>query len=365
MEHILKNGILKRDIVDDRRKVGDNCISFYIPDHSMKIKVYNKFIQMLERCDVMTVLGSRIHNLFIDPTDYMKYIIQGLLHTGMTRIEIKFYDRELCPMNYYIDYFKQVKTNLEGCNFYKVSLERQWKQLVRRIYNKEVIMIYLKEKRFFAYCHWLNSQTGKIQGGTQKRVYERHIQLLVSNYSFNKTTSKLITITNDNTKVEEYKRTVSNITLIPAPKGSLYPRIQSILSPEDIGLVEFKGIKIGWPDKRIRSDSLPLSPIERVGENNNNNESRNITDPLVSHYRAGYSILNTDTIYKVITKGSLYYRGSKCTVIEVKNKKGEILKVRCGRMLEDLLEDISCITYFKTGSIIHINKIKDIAVEEI
>ena len=102
-----------------------------------------------------------------------------------------------------------------------------------------------------------------------------------------------------------------------------------------------------------------------MGDNHNNNELRNITDPLVSHYRAGYSILNIDTIYKVISKGSLYYRGSKCTVIEVKNKKGEILKVRCGRMLEDLLEDISCITYFKTGSIIHIDKIKDIAVEEI
>ena len=28
MEHILRNGIIKRDIVDDRRKVGDNCISF-------------------------------------------------------------------------------------------------------------------------------------------------------------------------------------------------------------------------------------------------------------------------------------------------------------------------------------------------
>ena len=74
-------------------------------------------------------------------------------------------------------------------------------------------MIYLKEKRFFAYCHWLNSQTGKIQGGTQKRVYKRHIQLLVS-----KTTSKLITITNDDMKVEEYKRMVSNITLIPGPR---------------------------------------------------------------------------------------------------------------------------------------------------
>src|SRR3979490_3353851 len=223
MEHILKNGIIKRDIVDDRRKVGDNCISFYTPDHSMKIKVYNKFVQMLESCDVMMVLGSRIHNLFIDPTNYMKYILRELVDTGMTRIEIKFYDRQLYPMNYYIDYLKQVKTNLEECSFYNVSLERQRKQLVRRIYNKEVIMIYLKEKRFFAYCHWLNSQKGKRQGGSQKRVYKRNIQLLVSNYSFNKTTSKLITITNDNTKVEEYKRTVSNITLIPGPKGSLYP----------------------------------------------------------------------------------------------------------------------------------------------
>src|SRR3979490_3065992 len=225
-------------------------------------------------------------------------------------------------------------------------------------------MIYIKEKRFFAYCHWLNSQTGKIQGGTQKRVLDRHIQLLVSNYSFNKTTTKLITITNDDMKVEEYKREVRNIIVIQGLRGSLYPQTQSILSPEDIGLIEFKGIKIGWPDKRIHSDSLPLSPIEKL-EDNDNNELRNITDPLVSHYRAGHSILDIDTIYKVISKGSLYYRGSKCTVIEVKNKKGEILKVRCRRMLEDLLENISCIIYFKTGSIIYVDRMNDITVEEI
>ena len=79
----------------------------------------------------------------------------------------------------------------------------------------------------------------------------------------------------------------------------------------------------------------------------------------------GYSILNIDTIYKVISKGSLYFRGSKCTVIEVKNKKGEILKVQCERMLEDLLEDICCITYFKTGSIIYVDRMYDITVEEI
>ena len=51
---------------------------------------------MLESCDVMTVLGSRIHNLsFVDPTNYMKYILRELVDTGITRIEIKFYDREL------------------------------------------------------------------------------------------------------------------------------------------------------------------------------------------------------------------------------------------------------------------------------
>ena len=44
MEHILKNGIIKRDIVGGRGEVGDNCISFYTPDHSMKIKVYGKYL---------------------------------------------------------------------------------------------------------------------------------------------------------------------------------------------------------------------------------------------------------------------------------------------------------------------------------
>src|SRR5882724_748103 len=93
---ILDNDLVKEeDIIDDRRKVGDNCISFYNEDRSLKIKVYNKFVQMLESCDVMIVLDSRIHNIFIDPLLSSQATMKRTSETGITRIEIKIYGEEI------------------------------------------------------------------------------------------------------------------------------------------------------------------------------------------------------------------------------------------------------------------------------
>ena len=117
-----KQEVQSNDIVDDRRKVGDNCISFYDPDYTMKIKVYNKFVQMLESCDVMIVLGSRLHNLFVDPTDYIMFILEEIKYTGVTRIEVKIYNSEVHPENFYIDTFNQ-RELFKGVSSMKSILE--------------------------------------------------------------------------------------------------------------------------------------------------------------------------------------------------------------------------------------------------
>ena len=86
---ILDNELVKEeDIIDDIIKVGDNSISFYNEDQSLKIKVYNKFKQMLESCDVMIVLGSRIHHLFVDPLLSLQATMKRTSEAGVTRIEI-------------------------------------------------------------------------------------------------------------------------------------------------------------------------------------------------------------------------------------------------------------------------------------
>ena len=115
-------GLVKEeDMIDDRRKVGDNCISFYNEDRSLKIKVYNKFGQMLKSCDIMTVLGSRIHNIFVDPPLSLQYTMKKTSDTGVTRFEIKIYGQEIRSLLWYLYIFDEVKYNLKGCSFYRCS----------------------------------------------------------------------------------------------------------------------------------------------------------------------------------------------------------------------------------------------------
>jgi hypothetical protein len=350
-DHILDMGVPKKNIVDDKNKVGNNCISFYDDDHTVKVKVYNKFVQMLESCDVMTVLGSRLHNLFVDPSPSFKNTLLRTKHVGLTRIEVKFYGSDIFDEQDYITWFNNIKEMLQGCKFYESSFKNQWRQLIKNIYEKQVIMVYLEDKSFFAYCHWWNSSTGKMQGGTQSRVYKKDIPLLISNYSFNTMTSKLIRVNDDNISEEEYIRTTSEITLIPGPQGGLYPQIQSLLHPKDIGLVKHKRIEIGWSDNRITKESRPLATIVKI-TSTEEEKLEELSDLMVSHYKVAYSALQENMRYQVVSKGQLSYRGKNCTVIEVLDQNSEIIKVRCGENLEDHLENITLKVWFETGTII-------------
>ena len=355
-KHILTNKIChKKDIVDDRKKVGDNCISFYDINYS-KIKIYNKFVQMLESCDVMTILGSRIHNLFVDPSPSFRSTLERTKDVGLTRIEVKFYGEDIHDVQYYIRKFDQIKKTLQGCRFYKSSFENQWMQLTDRVRmgGKQVIMIYLENEKFFAYCHWWNSLTGKMQGGMQSRVNKKDIPLLIANYSFNsKVTTKLIKIKeNNNIIVEEYRRTCLNFTLIPGPKGGLYPQIMALQSPRSVAIGTGGSIKIGWPYECITKDSNPLAEIERISITG---EIQSIIDLKVSHYRVAYSILQENHKYKVISKGQLIYRGKTCTVIEViedEENSNERIKIRCGPALEEFLRGKTMQIWFETGSVV-------------
>lgn len=344
-KYILENGIKKENIVNDLRKVGRNCISFYNDDHSVRIKVYNKFVQMLESCDVMTMLGSRIHAFFVDPTISMRNTLLSTKEVGMTRVEVKFY--ELNNLEYYINNFIKMRNNLEGCKFYKVSFEEQWRALVKSVVNSKVIMVYLKKERMFGYCHWYNSITNKMQGAIQKNVMKEQLMTLVANYSFNNMTTKVVIINNDEELIEEYKRVTEAITLIPGPRGGLYSNVEAKLSPETIGLTKCQGIQLGWINKN-RKENIPIASIRKVSLNEWLEE---ITSFNIVSYRADYSVLSEDSIYRVIAKGILEYRDSAALVLEVENEEGKVIKLRCTRELDELMTDEEKKIYFRTGKL--------------
>jgi hypothetical protein len=317
---------------------------------------------MLESCDVMTILGSRLHSLFVDPSPSFKETLLRTRDVGLTRIEVKFYGSDIYDEQDYIAKFNEVKQMLQGCKFYQSSFEDQWKQLIKSIYEKQVIMVYLEDKNFFAYCHWWNSLTGKMQGGMQSKVHKKDIPLLVSNYSFNRMITNLIRINNDDITIEEYKRTTFGITLVSGPRGGLYPQTESLLYPDNVGLVEYKEVKIGWSNNRITKESEPLATVIKITSEEETLEE--LSDLMVSHYKAAYSALEENTRYKVISKGQLSYRGKECTMIEVIDENSNVTKVRCSANLENYLEDKTTKMWFETDTIIiGKNHYRDISIK--
>jgi hypothetical protein len=341
-EHILANGVERKNIVNDRYKVGDNCISFFNDDRTLKVKVYNKYTQILESAGVTTTLGSRLHYLFSGSTGET---LRRTKRTGATRIATTFYGGDL-DTDYLVSSFNEVKDFLQGCKFYKTSLEYQWKQLTKKIHKDKVIMVYLEDEQKFAYCHWWNSLTGRMQGGTSKKVSSKEVLTLVANFSFNSTVSKLITIREDETIINEYKRIGKSITLIPGPQGSLYPEVKVEIDPKEIGIIDHKGINIGYPVSRLRKDSAPLTGIEKVG----NNTLEDLTDHRPRHYVVSYKSLEYRSKYKVISRGEIIYQSETYLGAEVTNQNGEIVKVRCGPNLEQLIRSRTEKFHFKVTS---------------
>jgi nitrogen regulatory protein PII len=360
-EHILANGVQKRDIVDDRYKVGDNCISFFNDDRTLKVKVYNKYVQMLESSDVMTTLGSRLHNLFVDPKDSIRETLERTRETGITRIEVKFYGGD-SEVDYYIEKFNEVKEFLQGCKFYEVSLENQWKQLAKKIYKSKITMIYLEEEETFAYCHWWNSLTGKMQGGISTKVNNEEVLTLVTNFSFNSTITKLITITKNKTITNEYKRTASEITFIPGPQGGLYPNTKPKINPSEVGIIDYKGINIGYPHTKFHRNSSPITGLENI----DNDTLEDLIDHHISHYTTGYNILKQGSIYRVVARGEIKFRDKWYIGAELIDENNKLIKVRCGPNLESLINSQTIKFHFKvTSNVERTSQGKDVKVVKI
>jgi hypothetical protein len=206
-------------------------------------------------------------------------------------------------------------------------------------------MVYLKRENIFAYCHWWNSITKKMQGGYKTITKNDNLKTLIANYSFNEMITKLV-IEDGDEVCKEYKRTSKAITLIPGPQGGLYPRSSAQLLPEDIGLVEYRGISIGWPDSRIRPSDNPLAQIIEVSES----EDLEVITHFNGH-RAAYKILKPYSKYRVISKGMSEWRGRECLFLDVIDCNDRLLLIRCGEQLCKLMINETKKTYFRTENL--------------
>ena len=155
--HLQDNGIDR--IVDDCKKVGDNCVSWWGSTDATKdirYKWYNKFVQLLESAEVRKSLGSRMEDLVAKEGAFAKRLERHKDH-GYSRIELTFYGPKLLSLEEYHDHMEETKKLLSNCTTYQCSFEMQWQERAKRI--KLVVMVYFPAKKLFAYCHWWNSLT--------------------------------------------------------------------------------------------------------------------------------------------------------------------------------------------------------------
>ena len=94
-------------------------------------------------------------------------------------------------------------------------------------------------------------------------------------------------------------------------------------------------------------------------------ELAKITDYRISHYKAGHTTLSDNSLYKVLSKGELPFRGNNSIVLEVIDEDENIIKIQCGKLLEELVRNEGKKLFFRTWHITHSYKTRDIEVEKI
>jgi hypothetical protein len=314
--HLEDNGIT--NIVDDRRKVGDYCISWRGSKKrkNIRYKVYNKFVQLLESAEVRKSLGSRMEELVERGGKFSKRLKRYRKY-GYTRIELTFYGSKLLSLEDYKNRMEETKNMLADCTTFKCSFEEQWRQRAENI--SSMMAVYFPNEKYFAYCHWWNSITSKKYGYMWTNIPKNSVHQLVSNYSFNdrpiyyveaRVEGECLIISEE--KTYERVHGCTAITMVAGGSKGMYPSQDSfdegVREFSEMGIVEVNNITIGWPERRHNARSAPVAELVEK-EDDNIGYIKRLRSINPSVYTSGYSCLVNRRHYTIIAAGCMEYRG--------------------------------------------------------
>lgn len=331
------------DIKDDRRKVGDHCLSWYSATHkdqTIRCKVYNKFVQLLESAEVRLSLGSRMEDLVAHPDKAFTSRLLDAKDKGLSRLELSFYGYKIYKYKYYVQVMDATRSLLKDCQTYKVPYESYWKSMVSKI--PAMVVVYIPKRHVFAYCHWWNSVTGKMYGSHRGKVKSQEVMTLVANYGFNNRPIYLVEADVEgtiSTTLSKYTRAqgCSAITLVAGGHKGLYPYKyhQTVKDFAEVGLVSHENITIAWPKRRIPKEAPPLASIV-LQEDSNGNAYIHVsyTAVHVSTFKAGYVVFQIGCKYTIAEVYLHTYR-DKASIFVVTTCG---LRARCGDSLAGLVE---------------------------
>jgi hypothetical protein len=275
-KYLVGKGVSVEDVVNDRSKVGDDCISWISRRKKGLVhrnKVYNKFVQMLQSCDVRKTLGSLVSSLVYNKDSNFTEKMLEYKDDGMTRVEITVYSSKLRSIEYYEGCIERLLEYLDKCPVHRVPFEEQWHKIVRCL--DSAVAIYVANCSTFMYSHWQNAITGKMQGVVRKQVNKKEVDNLLANYSFNGRPIYFIWgKLKDNGNFDVVRKSTCQreegcdaMTLVPGPSNGLYPSFRELRGAvqfNQIGLTSHLNITINWPERRINKKSKPLAKISKT-----------------------------------------------------------------------------------------------------
>jgi hypothetical protein len=371
-EYLLSCGVEKKDIVNDRHSVGDNCISWFSSITikktavSIRAKVYNKFVQMLESSEVRSKLGSKLSYLVANTDLDLGEKIQKYKKLGMTRLEITLYGSKVYKEKHYQNLMDQYINLLSECPTFKVSYRKQWKKIVKRL--SQMTVVYIPASCTFTYCHWWNSLTGRFQGLQKSGVPLSQVKVLMANLAFNDRPIHYLEVEvngkNYNiTSYVKYRRVEGSIqiTMIPGPGNTLYPfrrqLKQKALMFADVGMGKYMNITLEWPESRVSRKNRQTALADLVEWQAETSEASTsapsilqVVQPVVmSKYQPDYKVMEEGKIYKVVGYGHGLYRGKEYLCLTL-NIIGSVVYARCTCLsLQQLLP-----TYIDQGKVFSI-----------
>lgn len=337
LEYLISLGPV--EIADRGEKaVGRNCLSWWAVDADgdrVRIKVYNTFAHILESAGVRVLLGSNVHSL-LNGSVKADTLLRHKDH-GVSRIELTFYSDTFKPISVYRTMVMNVASELlAGCPTYCNSLSRQWATFQTNIH--QTAAVYHVETSTFAYCHWWNSLTKMMQGGSSAIRNIGELPKLLGNYSFYERDMHLITIADDGETSSTFARVPggSPITMCCGPKGGLYPSGPSrILVDYGDGVGNVGTGYLGWP-LTYTYRSRPLASVEErpddIGSLVEQMESLTIIN---RDYKPAFTGLEVGRRYVVCGSGVGNFRGTDYVYVKLDDGS----RVRCGPSLEQLVRD--------------------------
>ena len=164
------SGDADRIIVDNDSRVGRNCLTFMeaIDGFTMRQKIYNKMVQILESKSVRSTVGCHWKDWVCQTDTRLADARDKARDRGLTRAEVTFYIESLIPSDVFIDGVLQGITRYVPKSFvYSTTYSATWKAYCDAFLHSLVCIDRTADVGIVVYG--FNEITGKISG----QLYER------------------------------------------------------------------------------------------------------------------------------------------------------------------------------------------------